>query len=169
MNRLIAISALAMVIGMYFMHHEYANRAIEAAVSEERNLVHSQALEELAQSEARAVKAETAATIAALEGKVERDQYQARARADASVLHGELGRLRAVLDGYHSSGGETGEGASTRSIVDDAGPLASALGQCSERYAGVAEVADRLSIQVIGLQQYITQVAGPICIAQAQP
>lgn len=170
MARIYALVGLVALVGAgAWWHQREASSRVQSAVLEERMRATDAAREKLADAEARAIGAETNAAIAALEGKIERDQANARARADVSVLHGELGRMRAVLDGYHRSGGQAGEGASPGSGIDDTGALASALGQCSERYAGVAEVADRLSIQVTGLQQYITQVVAPICIGPSQP
>lgn len=165
---LLAGVGAALAAGVWW-HQASKDELVSRVISDERRKVEEAAREKLADAELRAIGAETKATIVAMEGKIEQDKLKARASADASVLRGELGRLRAVLDGYHGGGGQAGEGAGSWSGPDAAGPLATALGECSERYAGVAEVADRLSIQVTGLQQYITHVVAPICIAQAQP
>lgn len=146
-------------------HEHHASAAIAQAVAEAEGRASDVAAHRLAEANARTSAAETQAGIAELEGNLERKELQARARADADRAGGELGRLRAAIAAYRGRGDPPGQGTGAGGRPDEGSLVADALGQCSERYAGVAAVADQLSVQVTGLQRYITRVVGPLCIA----
>ncbi len=85
---------------------------------------------------------------------------QARAVADAG-LRAERDRLLAALAARPAGDHPTGPGgdAAAGSAADDAAAVArQLLGDCSSRYAEVAEEAGKLSGQVIGLQGYVRAV-----------
>lgn len=166
MSKLFIASAAAVAIaGLAWIHQKHAAAQVEAAVGAERARLSDVAREKLVAANKRAMDAESAAAIQDLENRIELHDLTERARADAGRAADELGRLRASLTVYRGRGGPAGAGAGAVQGADEASTLADALDQCSERYAGVAAVADELSIQVTGLQRYVTEVAGPICIA----
>lgn len=166
MTRLYISLAIAVSLGgLAWLHERHAGSVIESAVSSERARISDLARDRLAAANKRALDAETQAAVNDLEVQRELEDLAERARADAGRADDELGRLRGALAVYRRSGGPAAPGAGAVGGPDAASSLADALSQCSDRYAGVAAVADQLSVQVTGLQRYITSVAGPICIA----
>lgn len=161
----IALAIAASLGGLAWLHERHAASVIDSAVSSERDRINALARDRLAAANKRALDAETQAAVKDLEGQRELEDLAERARSDAGRAADELGRLRGALAVYRRGGGPAAPGAGAVGGTDATSPLADALSQCSERYAGVAAVADQLSIQVTGLQRYITEVAGPICIA----
>ena len=110
------------------------------------------------QEQAQQQAAERIARDQALREKALRD---AAASADARnrSLHSTIAQLNAnaMAAAAHVPG--TSQSACSSSEPDGATTARNALGQCSSRYAAVAVVADRLSSQVTGLQDFVQTLA----------
>jgi hypothetical protein len=160
-----ATALICVLILLWLWHQRHAQEVVGAAVQAERDRwqeVHRQAL---ADAQAHKLKTETSAALAALEAQHELKQAQlalADARADLRVVRGEL---RDTITQFRDRASRAAQSSPAGSIAHGAVAAADALEECSSRYAAVAGVADALSVQVTGLQAYITRVVGPVCVA----
>ena len=94
--------------------------------------------------------------------QAQREQALRTAVAAADSRHRSLLSTIAQLNANAAARADmpgTGQAASSCPGPDAASAARTALGQCSGRYAAVAAVADRLSGQVSGLQDYVRAVA----------
>jgi len=164
-----AVLGVALAAAAWGWHGHIARKAISDAVKAERARVQAIAAQKLADAQAKVIEAQTSAVIAQMENDHAQAELKAKADADAAVARNELGRLRNTIAALRRGGGAPGDSPSTISPTDAIAPLADALSECSGRYEEVAGVADRLSVQVTGLQRWITDVAGPVCVAHHQP
>lgn len=169
MSRLYMALALAAALGAgVWWHGQAVDGALTAAVQADRTQWQTNAREVEQATAARYLATMTAAGVAALENDHAQDIARHRLQADVDRARTELGGLRGVLAaGLRSGGGFTAEGATPLQLVNGARALAESLSECSGQLVDVAETADRLSIQVTGLQRYITHVVGPVCVADA--
>lgn len=156
----------AAVAGAVWWHGQAADDAINAAVHADRAQWQSKARDIEQATAARYLTIMTTAAIAALENDHAQTIARLRLQGDVDRARDERdGLQRVIAAGLRGGGGFTAEGSTPLQLADGARALAESLSECSGRYVGVAETADRLSIQVTGLQRYITQVVGPVCIA----
>jgi hypothetical protein len=170
MNRIYIALAIAAALAAGVLWHGHAvDGAITAAVDADRRQWQDKARDIEQATAARYLATMTAAAMAALENDHAQDLARHRLQADVDRARAQLGGLQRVLaEGLRSGGGFTAEGATPIQLADGARALAESLSECSSRYVSMAETADRLSIQVTGLQRYITQVAGPVCVAETR-
>lgn len=164
--RLLGAAAVVLVVILAaWWHQRHAAQVIEQAVQAERDRWQEVHRKALADAQADKLKTETSAALAALEAQHELKQAQlalADARADLRVVRGEL---RDTITQFRDRASRAAQSSPAGSIAHGAVAAADALEECSSRYAAVAGVADALSIQVTGLQAYITRVVGPVCVA----
>ncbi len=157
--------AAALAAGVWW-HGQAADSAIAAAVDADRTQWQTKARDIEQATAARYLTIMTTAAIAALENDHAQTLARQRLQADVDRARTERdGLQRVIAEGLRGGGGFTAEGATPIQLADGARALAESLGQCGSRYVDLAETADRLSIQVTGLQRYITEVVGPVCIA----
>lgn len=163
---ILGIGALvAMLAGAAWLHQSHARAVIASAVAAERASwqdVHTKAL---AMANLEGQKEATKAAIAALEVQVELSTLRQDMERDRALSRAHTGSLQRTIAEFRDRAAREAAGAGPGSVADGAARIADALGECSERRAEVAAVADRLSVQVTGLQRYITQVVGPVCIS----
>jgi len=167
MSRLyIALAIAAALAAGVLWHGHAADGAIIAAVEADRLQWQTKARDIEQATAARYLATMTAAGVAALENDHAQDLARHRLQADVDRTRAQLGGLQGLLAaGLRSGGGFTAEGATPLQLADGARALAGSLSECSSRYVAVAETADRLSVQVTGLQRYISHVVGPVCVA----
>lgn len=140
-------------------HEGRVHTIAQQAVVTERGRLQREADQVLAAAAKRVAQREHAARVELEEVKRENadllalvDHEAARARAERERLQRALSA--AVRGGDGAASPDPGAAAG----ADGLGPVAAALSECSERYETVAGVADRLSVQVTGLQGYIERV-----------
>lgn len=156
--------AIALALGVWW-HQHHAAAAISSAVEAERAALRAEAKFELQQAVIDAHVLRTKADMANLEMIHALQEDRDRVRRDAARAVDEHRGLRDTIAALRRGQGAAGSGAQARSLADAAPQLADALGECSGRYVEVAAVADFLTVQVIGLQRFISEVVGPVCIA----
>lgn len=159
---------VAAVAGGAWLHQQHARSVIDAAVSAERSrwqVAHTNAL---AAANLSGQQEATKAAIEALEAQVELSTLRQDMERAAAVSRAHAGSLQRTITEFRDRAAREAAGAGPGSMAHGAVAAADALSECSSRRAEVAEVADRLAIQVTGLQRYITRVVGPICIAGFQ-
>lgn len=163
---LILATALAVLAALWFTHQRHAGQVIEKAVAGERQRISNLSREALASAEKRALAESTAAALAALELthalSTAREQLEA-ARSDLRV---QRERLRDAIADYRARAVAESERSAPGSVAHGAVAAADALDECSSSYEEVAGVADQLAVQVTGLQRYITDVVGPVCLKE---
>jgi hypothetical protein len=159
------VALLALVAGLVWWHQSAASNAIQSALDGQRAELQRKAADVLASVQLANLETSNRASIALLELTYENIKLADQARVDAAASRGALQRLQHTLSALRRGGGPSPDGSPAISLADAAPALAASLSQCSERYAGLAEGFDRLSIQVTGLQAYINDVAGPVCLA----
>ena len=167
MSRLYIALAIAAALAASVLWHDHAvDGAITDAIDGDRRQWQDKARDIEQATAARYLATMTTAALAALENDHAQDLARHRLQADAAHAHRERDGLQRVLaESLRSGGSLTAEGATPLQLADGARALAESLSECSGRYVEVGETADRLSIQVTGLQRYITQVVGPVCVA----
>ncbi len=164
-----AVAISAATLGTVLWHSHAAQEAVTQAVDAERQALRQAAGKLLAEANERAIRAETQATIAAMEVKIDQDNRNRQADADRQRAGAERGRLLDTIAALRGGGSAPAESAGAGSLADAAPALAAALSECSGRYEQVAGIADAAIIQVMGLQDYITKVLPEVCQAAAAP
>jgi Protein of unknown function (DUF2514) len=157
--------AVALCLAGAWWHGHVADRSILDAVQADRKEWQTKAQEELAQATIEVHKQQTTAALAMLEIANEDANRTRVAQADAARARAGRDSLQRTIESLRRGGGTQGQSPGSIALTDAAPALASALSQCSSEYGEVAEVADRLSNQVTALQAWVTDVAGPICLA----
>lgn len=157
---------VAMLAGAVWLHQSHARAVIDAAVGAERARWQDAHTTALARANLEARHETTKAAIAALEAQVELSTLRQDMERAAAMSRARTGSLQRTIAEFRDRAAREAAGAGPGSLADGATRIADALGECSERRAEVAAVADRLSVQVTGLQRYITEVVGPVCIAE---
>ena len=130
-----------------------ARAATEQAEAERKTRIDEQAK----QKQAERVANEQAKREASLRASLDRADARNRGLLDTIAQLNNNARARAAADVPGASAD-----ASTSAIVDEATTARELLGQCSQRYTGVAAAVDGLRVQVIGLQAFVADV----CLAQ---
>lgn len=121
----------------------------------------------LADAERRVTAAETKAAIAVLEGEIEQKRLSDLVDGAAVRARAADDRLQHAVADYRRRAAASGQSAGAAEFADEAAAVAGALGECSSEHRAVAEVADRLSIQVTGLQRYAAMVI-QVCTLEGQ-
>jgi hypothetical protein len=160
-----ALAISAATLGAVAWHASVASAAVSRAVEAERQALRDTAGRALAAASERAIRAETQATIAAMEMQIDQDNRNRQADDDRQRAGAERGRLLDTIAALRGGGSAPGQTAGAGSLADAAPALATALSECSQRYEQVAGIADRAIIQVMGLQDYITKVLPEVCPA----
>lgn len=156
--------AIALGLGVWW-HQQHAAAVLREALDSQLKDLQAQAHTELLRSQVEAHRVRAKADVANFEIVYDIQTQRDGARRDLARA-GDLQRgLLGTIAALRRSEGGSADGAGTRSLADAAPQLADALGECGGRYVEVAAVADHLTIQVIGLQRFITEVVGPVCIA----
>lgn len=164
-QRLILAAAILAALGLaWWAHQRHASAVIDRAVMADRAAWQAEAARIKAEATQREIDIQTRAVMAQMEADHAHAQRVAEVTAAAAGARSELDRLRNTIAALRRGGGGQSQGPEAEPITDASGPLADALTACAERYADVAGVADRLSVQVTGLQAYITDVVGPVCV-----
>lgn len=162
----VAILAVIASVQAGFMWHQRAvHQVASAAAQVERDLITSISNKALRAAEQRVARLETEAAIAALENQVEQNHLKDQARASSERARTADQRLQLATDDLRRRATEAGQGAGSGSFAHEAAAAAGALGECGREYRSVAAVADELSIQVTGLQRYVTTMIG-VCNAE---
>lgn len=163
---LVAVGAfVAAVAGGAWLHQRHARSVIDAAVGAERSrwqVVHDKAL---ASANLAGQQEATKAALQALEAQVELSNLRDDMARTAALSRAHTGSLQRTIAEFRDRAAREAAGAGPGSLAHGAAAAAGALSECSERRAEVAAVADRLAVQVTGLQRYIKGVVGPLCIA----
>ena len=163
-----ALAISAATLGAVVWHASVASAAVARAVEAERQALRDAAGRALASANERAIRAETRATITAMEMQIDQDNRNRQADADRQRAGAERGRLLDTIAALRGGGSAPGQTAGAGSLADAAPALATALGECSQRYEQVAGIADRAIIQVTGLQGYIERIVMPVCAPPPQ-
>lgn len=158
-----ALLGAAMVLAGWYWHQGKVAAAVQAGIAADRAVWQEQARVELAAANERALRAETAAAMAALENQIAEQERDRKAAADRQRSADELDRMRHLLAAMLSGASTDSDGARPISLVDAAPALARALGECSSRYQEVAAAADAAVNQVLGLQAYVMGVVAKAC------
>lgn len=164
-----AVLGVALSAAAWGWHGHIARSAINQAVESERARLQAESADKLRDAEIRVLTEQTKAAMAQLENEHAQAELKARAESDAAAARTERGKLLNTIAALRSRESAAGESAGTISTTDAIPRLADALSECSGRYEEVAGVADRLAIQVTGLQGWVKEVAGPVCVAVDQP
>ena len=162
---LVAAVVLVSLAGLAWMHQRHAAAVIEQAVQAERAAwldTHRQAL---AAANEQALRERTQAAMAALEVQIEIAQLRESVARDRAAAAARTDSLQRTIAAFRDRAARAAAGSPAGSVAHEATAAADALSECSTRRAEVAAVADQLSVQVSGLQAYISMVAGPVCIA----
>ena len=163
---ILGIGALvAMLAGAVWLHQSHARGVIASAVAAERAIWQDTHTKALATANLAGQREATKAAIAALEAQIELSTLRQDMERDRALSRAHTGSLQRTIAEFRDRAAREAAGAGPGSLADGATRIADALGECSERREKVAAVADRLSVQVTGLQRYITQVVGPVCIS----
>lgn len=157
---------VAMLGGAVWLHQSHARSVIAAAVAAERASWQDFHTKELASANLAGQQEATKAALAALEAQIELSTLRQDMERDRALSRARTGSLQRTIAEFRDRAAREAAGAGPGSLADGAARIADALGECSQRREEVAGVADRLSIQVTGLQRYITEVVGPVCIAE---
>lgn len=157
---------VAALSGLVWLHQSHARAVIDSAVAAERVSWQDAHTTALAAANLAGQKEATNAAIAALEAQIELSTLRQAMERDRALSRAHTGSLQRTITEFRDRAAREAAGAGPGSVADGATRIADALGECSERRAEVAAVADRLSVQVMGLQRYITEVVGPMCIAE---
>lgn len=157
---------VAALAGLVWLHQSHARTVIASAVAAERASWQDAHTTALAAANLAGQKEATNAAIAALEAQIELSTLRQAMERDRALSRAHTGSLQRTIAEFRDRAAREAAGAGPGSVADGATRIADALGECSERRAEVAAVADRLSVQVTGLQRYITEVVGPMCIAE---
>ena len=168
-HRLIAFAViLAIGAAGWWAHQRHASAVVMRAVLDDRAVWQAEAQRVRAEASQREINIQTRAVMAQMEADHAHAQRVAAIAAAASGARSERDRLRVALSqAVRGGGGGAGQGTGTER-GSDAGPaIADALAACADRYADVAGVADRLAVQVTGLQAYVRDVVGGVCVASA--
>lgn len=155
--------AIALGLGVWW-HQHHAASVVRQALNGQLAELQAKARTELLEAKVEAHEERARADVANFEIIYATQKDRDRARSDAVRAAGVQRGLRDTIAALSRGENSQADGASARSLADAAPQLADALGECSGRYVEVATVADQLAIQVIGLQRFITEVAGPVCI-----
>lgn len=156
---------VAAVAGGAWLHQRHARSVIEAAVEAERSrwqVAHDKAL---ASANLAGQQEATKAALQALEAQVELSNLRDDMARTAALSRAHTGSLQRTIAEFRDRAAREAAGAGPGSLAHGAAAVAGALSECSERRAEVAAVADRLAVQVTGLQRYVKGVVGPLCIA----
>lgn len=164
-----AVLGVALSAAAWGWHGHVARAAINQAVEAERSRLKAEATDKLRDAEIRVLTEQTKAAMAQLENEHAQAELKARAESDAAAARTERGKLLNTIAALRGRGGAPGESSSPIATTDAIPRLADALSECSGRYEEMAGVADRLVIQVTGLQRWVKEVAGPVCVAVDQP
>jgi Sec-independent protein translocase protein TatA len=142
--RLVIVAIVLVVLaGTHWKAYTNGKKAVRAEY---------QAKELAAEKAAREREQELVAERKKLEDRYVQDKR--KAEAAAAGARAELGRLRDQL----AARSATTQTPATPIRVDGGSPEAQLLGACASALVGVAEDADRLAAQVIGLQAYVRGV-----------
>ena len=164
-----AVLGAALSVAAWGWHGHIARSAINAAVDAERTKLQSDAADKLRDAEIRVLTEQTNAAMAQLENEHAQAELKARAESDAAAARTERSKLLNTIAALRGRGSAQSESSGPIPGSDAIPRLADALSECSGRYEEMAGVADRLAIQVTGLQRWVKEVAGPVCVAVDQP
>lgn len=151
--------------GLVWIHQRHAAQVIEGAVQAERAAWQETHRQALAAANAQALRKTTEAAMAALEVQIENAQLRESMQRDRAAAVARTDSLQRTIAAFRDRAARAAAGSPPGSLAHEATAAADALSECSSRRAEVAAVADQLSVQVSGLQAYISKVAGPVCIA----
>lgn len=157
--------AVALLGVAVWLHQRQADAAINSAVVAERSRWQEAHRVALAEGRAESLAERNKAAVAALEAQIELSNLRQAMERDRALSRAHTGSLQRTIAEFRDRAAREAEGAGPGSLAHGAAAAAGALSECSERRAEVAAVADRLSVQVTGLQRYINEVVGPLCIA----
>lgn len=156
------LAGLAAVVGVVmllaWLHHTWVDQLVDRRLTEQRDRLNAVATATLVEAEQRAFRAETKAAIAALEDEIERKRLEDAARVAADRARGAEQRLLQLTGDLHRRAAQAAGLAGAGPLAGEAAAAAGALGECVSEYRALGEVADRLSIQVTGLQRHVELV-----------
>lgn len=148
-------------------HDGRVHAVAQQAVAAERDRLELDADRVLAAAAKRAAQRERVAVAAVEDLKRENNDLLALVGHETARARAERDRLQlALAEAVRRGGGAPGQDPAAAAGPDGLGPIAAALGECSQRYAEVAGVADQLSVQVTGLQGYIERVVVDVVTAE---
>lgn len=167
MKRRLIACAVIVAIGAFawWAHQRHASAVVMRAVLADRAVWQAEAQRVRAEASQREIEIQTRAVMAQMEADHAHAQRVAAIAATAAGARSERDRLRVALSqAVRGGGGGAGQGAGPERGSDAAPAIADALAACADRYADVAGVADQLAVQVTGLQSYVRDVVGPVCV-----
>lgn len=163
-QRLILAAAILAALGLaWWAHQRHASAVIDRAVLTERQAWQDQHRQALADANLQAQRITTQAAMAALEAQIESANLREQVARDRAMSAARLDGLQRTITAIRDRAARAPDAATPGSVAHGATATADALAACADRYADVAGVADRLAVQVTGLQAYITDVVGPVC------
>lgn len=158
---LAGLAAVAVLVALLaWLHQTWVDQLVEQRLAQQRDRLNSVATAALAEAERRALRAETKAALAALEDEIERKRLEHAARVAADRARGAEQRLLQLTGDLHRRAAQAAGLAGAGSLAGEAAAAAGALGECVSEYRALGEVADRLSIQVTGLEDHIEVLTG---------
>jgi hypothetical protein len=147
----------------WWVHEWHAGRVIDRAVLAERQAWQDQHRQALADANLQAQRMTTQAAMAALEAQIEAASLREQVARDRAVSAARLDGLQRTISAFRDRAARAPDATTPGSLAHGAAAAADALAACADRYADVAGVADRLAVQVTGLQSYVRDVVGPVC------
>lgn len=166
MKRRLIACAVIVAIGAFawWAHQRHASAVVMRAVLAERQAWQDQHRQALADANLQAQRMTTQAAMAALEAQIETAQLREQVARDRAVSASRLDGLQRTIAAFRDRAARSPDSATPGSLAHGAAAAADALSECSSRRAEVAAVADRLAVQVTGLQSYVRDVVGPVCV-----
>ena len=155
--------AVALAGAAWWAHDWHAGRVIERAVQAERQAWQDKHRQALVEANQQAQRLTTRAAIAAMEAQIESANLREQVARDRAMSAARLDGLRDTIAQLRDRAARSPDAATPGSVAHGATSTADALAACADRYADVAGVADRLAVQVTGLQAYVRDVVGPVC------
>lgn len=155
--------AVALAGAVWWAHEWHAGRVIDRAVQTERQSWQDQHRQALADANLQAQRMTTQAALAALEAQIEAANLREQVARDRAVSAARLDGLQRTIAAFRDRAARAPDAATPGSLAHGATATSDALAACADRYADVAGVADRLAVQVTGLQAYVRDVVGPVC------
>jgi len=150
-----ALALAAAAAALVAWHAHQVDDLVRQRLEEQAQLQQAASSRLLAEAERRALAAETKAAIAALEDQIEQKRLSDLVDGAVARARSADDRLQHAVADIRRRAAAAGQDAGAAVLADGAAAAAGALGECSSRYRQVGEVADRLSVQVTGLQRYV--------------
>lgn len=158
--------AVACAVLGYVAHQRAVASVVERARSQEAALWQGAQSAALAEATKKVMEAQTQLVISDMRNRHELNEQRSRMEAAVAASARTVGSLQHTVKELRDRLAAQPGAAEPGTLAYAATSAADALGECSARRTEVAAVADKLAVQVTGLQRYITDVVGPVCLKE---